>query len=99
MATCLNSINNNPQYIGLSSNITNRATINTTTNALFLLENELDQSVFFNIKLIGSYSTIMRIHYLYLELLILISKTYHHHLVYLQGVILYVLDRYLVRLF
>lgn len=58
MATCLNSINNNPQYIGLSSNITNRATINTTTNALFLLENELDQSVFFNIKLIGSYSTI-----------------------------------------
>ena len=58
MATCLNSINNNPQYIGLSSGVTNRATVNASTNALFLLENELDQSVFFNIKLVGNYSTI-----------------------------------------
>ena len=58
MATCLNSINNNPQYIGLSSGVTNRVTVNASTNALFLLENELDQSVFFNIKLVGNYSNI-----------------------------------------
>jgi hypothetical protein len=46
MATCLNSINNNPQYIGLSSGVTNRATVNASTNALFLLENELDMLLF-----------------------------------------------------
>lgn len=59
MATCLTSINEaGEQVIELSSEVVYPATINNTENALFLLSNEMDQSVFFTVRVIGSVSNI-----------------------------------------
>lgn len=59
MATCLTSINEvGEQLIELSSEAVYPATINNTENALFLLSNEMDQSVFFTVRVIGSVSNI-----------------------------------------
>lgn len=58
MATCLFSINSGQQQNEMTSESTSRVTINSTTNALFYLSNELSQSVFFNVRLVGVYSSI-----------------------------------------
>ena len=59
MATCLTSINEvGEQLIELSSEAVYPATINNTKNALFLLSNEMDQSVFFTVRVIGAVSNI-----------------------------------------
>ena len=59
MATCLTSINNiGDQLIELSSNVIYASTINQTQNTIYLLSNELDQSVFFNIRVLGTTSNI-----------------------------------------
>lgn len=59
MATCLTSINEvGEQLIELSSEAVYPATINNTKNALFLLSNDMDQSVFFTVRVIGAVSNI-----------------------------------------
>lgn len=58
MATCINSIGSGQQLIEMNSGSTSRINIGANNNALFSLNNELDQSVFFNIKTVGYYSSI-----------------------------------------
>lgn len=57
MATCLTTISEVGQLIELSSGVTHRIEINPNKNSLFSLSNELDQSVFFNVRFIGAYSS------------------------------------------
>lgn len=57
MATCLTTIGEAQQLTEISSDITYRLSINQNINSLFTLTNELDQSVFFNIRFIGAYSS------------------------------------------
>ena len=57
MATCLTTIGEAQQLTEISSDITYRLSINQNNNALYTLTNELDQSVFFNIRFIGAYSS------------------------------------------
>lgn len=56
MATCLTTISEVDQLIELSSGVTHRIEIDQNKNSLFSLSNELDQSVFFNVRFIGAYS-------------------------------------------
>ena len=56
MATCLTTISEAQQLTEISSDITYRLSIDQNNNSLFTLTNDLDQSVFFNIRFIGSYS-------------------------------------------
>lgn len=59
MATCLTSINTaTDQMVELSSDVVYTSTINQTFNAVYILSNELDQSVFFNIRVLGATSNI-----------------------------------------
>ncbi len=53
MATCLTSIGEESQIIEFSSGITYRSSINQTKNAIYMLSNELDQSVFFSVRVLG----------------------------------------------
>lgn len=57
MATCLTTIGEAQQLTEISSDITYRLSIDQNDNSLFTLTNELDQSVFFNIRFIGAYSS------------------------------------------
>lgn len=59
MATCLTSINEiSGPLIEMASDVTYPATINNTVNALFILSNDMDQSVFFTVRTIGVMSNI-----------------------------------------
>lgn len=58
MATCITSINNQIQPVELSTGVVYPAVIDKNVNALYILANDLDQSVFFNIRVVGIASNI-----------------------------------------
>lgn len=58
MATCQTSINSIEDILEISSGTTYNFNINQDINQIYLLSNDLDQSVFFNMRVIGNYSTI-----------------------------------------
>lgn len=58
MATCLNSFSSGQTFIELSSKVTYTENISPEKNAVFILSNELPQSVFFNIVSSGTGNTV-----------------------------------------
>lgn len=58
MATCITSINNQIQPVELSTGVLYPSVIDKNVNSLYILANDLDQSVFFNIRVIGAPSNI-----------------------------------------
>lgn len=58
MATCTSSITSATSFVELSSGVAYPSTINATVNSVYVLSSDLDQSVFFNIRVLGNPSSI-----------------------------------------